>query len=418
MLGLGLSILPAAGGAGGLPTLDLDFLTGALDPRITFTRASTGTYFGSDGLLKTAAVGEPRFDHDPATLQPRGLLIEWSRTNLLLWSEEFSNAVWTKQGSTITADATSTPLGMADDLIENAETLTHGANQAINVVSGTAYTFSIFAKAKGRSLIRVGASNLNSYAVFDLAAGTVQHTDAGITARIQALGGGVYRCSVTQTATATATYNWLIRTQSSTSEWPGSGAYTGDGVSGVSVIGAQVEVGAFQSSYIPTTTAAVTRAVENAMITGTNFSSWFNASEGTIVAEFRADLVGSSANYGIFGVQTTGYSNGIHLFAGSGVAPVLSVQASSAEQAYISAPTLFTRSAINRIAAAYKADDFARSANGGTVGTDTSGLVPTGLTTAYIGTPSSPLTQLYGHIRRLRYWPTRLSNARLQELTA
>jgi len=65
------------------PTLNLDFAnTKRLDPRITFTRTTTGTYVGSDGLIKTAAIDEARFDHDPATGESLGLLIEESRTNL------------------------------------------------------------------------------------------------------------------------------------------------------------------------------------------------------------------------------------------------------------------------------------------------------------------------------------------------
>jgi len=64
------------------PSLDLRFaLAKKLDPRITFTRASSGTYFGPDGLMRTAGVNEPRFDHDPITGQSLGLLIEERRTN-------------------------------------------------------------------------------------------------------------------------------------------------------------------------------------------------------------------------------------------------------------------------------------------------------------------------------------------------
>ena len=92
------------------PTLDLAFAaTKALDPRITFTRASTGTYVGSNGTLRTAGINEARFDHSPLTLESLGLLVEEARTNLLLRSEEFDNASWTKTRSSVTANAITAP---------------------------------------------------------------------------------------------------------------------------------------------------------------------------------------------------------------------------------------------------------------------------------------------------------------------
>ena len=71
------------------PTLDLNFArVKTLDPRITFTRSSGGSYVGADGLIKYAGVNEARFDHDPATGESLGFLVETTRTNLLSWSEE------------------------------------------------------------------------------------------------------------------------------------------------------------------------------------------------------------------------------------------------------------------------------------------------------------------------------------------
>ena len=93
-----------AGSGGGLPagsTLNLDFMTpGTLDPRITFTRASTGTYFDSAGTMQTAAINAPRWDYDPVTLQSRGLLLEDQRTNLLL-----NSATLGTQSVAVTAQA-------------------------------------------------------------------------------------------------------------------------------------------------------------------------------------------------------------------------------------------------------------------------------------------------------------------------
>jgi hypothetical protein len=80
-------------------SLDLNFLSGVLDSRISFTRASTATYFDQNGVMQTAAANQPRFDRAPAIVDsasapyvypPLGLLIEESRTNLLLNSATLS----------------------------------------------------------------------------------------------------------------------------------------------------------------------------------------------------------------------------------------------------------------------------------------------------------------------------------------
>jgi len=81
-------------------SLNLDFTaSNTLDSRITFTRATTATYFNSSGVLSTAASGEARFDYNPTTLAARGLLIEEQRTNSELYSEDFANAHWQKKPS-------------------------------------------------------------------------------------------------------------------------------------------------------------------------------------------------------------------------------------------------------------------------------------------------------------------------------
>ena len=386
-----------------------------LSEMLTFTRAGTATYFGSDGLMKTAAADQPRFDYDPVTLQPRGALIEGARTNLLTYSGGFDNAVWAKSNATVVVDATNTPIGLADDIIETTATGTHGVSQMVDVVSGTTYTMSVYAKAKGRSLLRMGAANISSYAVFDLNAGTVQHTDAGTTAQIEDIGGGVYRCSVTQTATATGAYNWILRTQSSTSEWPGSGTYTGDGVSGVSIIGAQLEAGTFASSYIPTTTAASTRAADRAEIGPSNTSAWLNKSEGTFGIDFTGFGEGSSC--GVLFVQKKSSSPRYQITYGlTGLISGAVVNDDSVvTHGGLSFGAAVPHGTEVRAAMAYKVGDVAGTRNGAvpTVGAPAS--IPSTIDTVLIGEANNE--RLFGHIRRLRYWPKRLTNALLQEAT-
>lgn len=100
-LGVSLNSITEAGVGGGVSIVN----NGVLAPFVTFTRASTGTYFDSAGVMRTAAVDEPRIDYDPATLELRGLLVEEQRTNLLLRSQEFDNVSWLVSTGTATKTA-------------------------------------------------------------------------------------------------------------------------------------------------------------------------------------------------------------------------------------------------------------------------------------------------------------------------
>jgi hypothetical protein len=110
------------------PSLNLDFANSqSVDPRITFTRASTATRVNANGLIEVVASNSPRIDFDPATQVCKGLLIEEQRTNLLTYSENFDNAAWGKQSVTVNANAAIAPDGTltADKLIESTTNAVH-----------------------------------------------------------------------------------------------------------------------------------------------------------------------------------------------------------------------------------------------------------------------------------------------------
>lgn len=200
------------------PTLNLNFLTKKLDPRITFTRGSTATYTDQFGNIATAAANVPRFDHDPITGECTGLLIEEERTNLLTYSDQFNDTVWVKSSLTISSNLAVSPDGTltADKIIENSSTpnTSHYAYQNWNITSGTTYTFSVYAKAAERTQLRITfnaagfPSNYNSF--FDLSNGTVL-VGSGY-ATIISVGNGWYRCSMTSTAAVTGSTSAAIYT--------------------------------------------------------------------------------------------------------------------------------------------------------------------------------------------------------------
>ena len=246
------------------PSLNLNFSNSqAVDPRITFTRASTATRTNAKGLLESVASGTPRIDFDPVTLACKGLLIEEARTNLLTYSEQFDNAAWGKTRSSVTANATAAPDGTvtADKLVEAVGTATdYYLAQGTTVVSGTAYTFAVYAKAAERSQVTLwlpaAGFGTIAAAIFTLSGnGTAAQETGSSTNSIAALGNGWYRCAITSTATTSVGTAFLIRTALA-----GTSFYNGDGTSGLYLWGAQLEAGAFPTSYQPSTETWTGRA--------------------------------------------------------------------------------------------------------------------------------------------------------------
>jgi hypothetical protein len=359
-----------------------------------------------------------RFDHNPTTFESLGLLIEEQRTNLLTYSEQFDNASWTKGDSSITANTVVAPNGTltGDKLVENTSNANHIVAQSFSFVSGTTYTLSVYAKAAERTLARLSlpsAVTTDAIAAFNLATGAVSSTGTGVTsALVTSVGGGWFRCSITVTATNSATGNvtvWLLNPSS---------PYTGDGYSGIYIWGAQLEAGAFPTSYVATVASQVTRVADAASMTGTNFSSWYNQAEGTLYAEHQK--FGTTTFQRVAGMSDGGFDNRIAIGYGSGspnnLLTIVSVGAVTQAQL-----TLVSPSATNinyKAALAYAVNDFASVANAGTVQTDTSGTIPV-VSRLNIGvgdnTSANPLN---GHIRKLSYYPIRCTNAQLQALTS
>jgi hypothetical protein len=264
------------------PSLSLNFARSKkLDPRITFTRTSSATYVGEDGLIKIAPANAARFDHDPVTGESLGLLVEEQRTNLFLQSEDFSTG-WGTLRASVTTNIIAAPDGSftADKLTEDTTpSSTHLLTQGFVYTSGVTYTATFFVKAGERSQFQIRASTQATFpgdAIFNLSTGTA--TSLNGTSSIVPIENGWYRCSVTAAATANGTTGTGVYLRDGVSI-----SYNGDGTSGIYIWGAQLEQASFPTSYIPTTSSTVTRTADNASITGTNFSSWYRQDQGSIL---------------------------------------------------------------------------------------------------------------------------------------
>ena len=177
---------------------------------------------------------------------------------------------------------------------------------------------------------------------------------------------------------------------------------------------AQLEAGAFATSYIPTTTTALTRNADVATMTGTNFSSWYNATEGTIQAEV-INKVGTGGNYYYY-ISDGTTSNAMYGFAAfnnGSVRPLYVYTLGVAQATLVSSVNCI---GTYKLAASYKANSFAESVKKTTPTTDLAGTVPT-VTQLNIGCAPTA-GQLNGHVAKLNYYSTQLTLAQLQAITA
>jgi hypothetical protein len=405
-----------------VPSLDLRFadnksLTDAVTGAslVTFTRASSGTYTDSAGVLQTAATDVPRFDHDPTTGESLGLLVEEQRTNLLLQSEDFSTT-WTTRDATVSTNQVTAPDGAttADKIIETATNGEHHTKQdTASQVAGT-YSASIFAKAGERDVIQfVGTGPLGVFrANFDLTNGVIGSADSALNARITSFPNGWYRCNITATSTTTGALRaqWNIVTSPTAARVE---SYLGDVTKGLYLWGAQLEAGASPTSYIPTTTATVTRSADVASITGSAFSGWYRQDEGTVFAEFvprtfaqACGLLSLDDGTTSERLQTRLSTNGNGAFV---VADGGSVQANFST---VASTSLNTK---GRLATSFAVNSFKASLNGGSVASDTSGTLPT-VAQAVIGNAVGAFI-FNGPISRIAFWPREFPESTLQTIT-
>jgi hypothetical protein len=400
--------------ADNVPSLDLRFatdktLTARRGPTPVFTRGSSGTFVGSNGLIQPALFNQPRFDHDPVTGVCRGLLIEEGRTNLVTYSEDLALAFTTERAS-IDPNIATAPDGAttADKLVEDTTaTNNHRLTRQFNL-SAIPYTFSVFAKASERSWIRMtlfdGTTSRQVW--FNVSAGTIG-TQSGATGQIASFGNGWWRCSITATGLAfvSSQANIALATADNII------AYTGDGTSGIFLWGAQLEAGSFATSYIPTTTGSLARSADVCNITGGDFNNFYNQSEGTMLTNAFTPASGDRT---VLAADDNTANEMIRLRT-EGTNPFFKVTDGGSELVAIDAGTVSANTSFKLIGA-YKLDDFASSINGGAAVTDTSGTIPT-VDRMRIGAGQGGNT-MCGCVASLRYYKKRLPNAKLAQLTA
>ena len=352
--------------------------------------------------LQTAPINAPRFDFNPTTGESLGLLIEQSSTNLELYSQSFDNAYWNKANSTITTTANIAPDGtqtMQLFVPNNGATIGAATNlyRSVTLAAGS-ITLSVYAKAKELTTFTLqdGSGNGGN---FNLSTVTPINVGTGV-ATITSVGNGVYRCVAT-IASAGANPNWFFYAT----------AGTANGYNGIYIWGAQLEALAFPTSYIATTSAQVTRASDNASMTGTNFSSWYNnGAQGTFYSDLNFI---NNVNAYVVGFSSSFYTSPLRTFGGTqwemfdGVSDKIFNSGS---------PT--TTNTNYKVAVSWaNGATSSLCQNGSVIGTVTPAGYFTGFTGITIGAQPNSATITSIRIKKLAYYPINFTNAQNQALT-
>lgn len=357
----------------------------------SFSRASTGFYTGFDGSLTSAASGVPRIDYDPVTRERRGLLIEGSATNLLLRSQELATSPWISSVP-ITADQIAAPDGTTTaDLFTASGSAAPSHYQVATVTASTKYTYSAWVR-----LGTLAAADFN-LAFRDDTAGTFIVADLAPSVTPTSTGWTQVSYTLTTPAGCTALRVYPFRH---------SGAPSGT----FYIWGAQLESGGSASSYIQTTSAAAARATDSLIC---NLSGWGISTTGTLFCEFylaapnnaggnavAVELYASTAD--VIQIARNVGGNGAVLAASGGVVQMATTTGMT-----------WPAGGVARAAIGWAAGDAAWSWQGAIAGSNG----------AYTATALMTLLRIItfatsGYVRRVAYWPRRLTNAELQALTA
>ena len=353
------------------PSLKLDFANArALDPRITFTRESVATYVGSNGLIETVGNNEPRFDHDPTTGESLGLLIEESRTNFFENSETV--------GGTATGDFFRGK--EIHNKTVNINQLYFASDFAnYNIQAGDVYTLTGF--------IRAGSQTGNIL---------IRWIDA-----LNAPVSGVNNFSYTPTTDGEFVSFEFTFSQAFSGSC--NCALTGSSGDDADFAIMQLEKGFFPTSYIPTSGSTVTRQIETMSLSGSNFSSWNNQSEGTYIMSIK----NNSTN--ISGLPSPARTQSIFLFLGNGGHFTKNLT-SNVQMAQLPVNTTdYRKWAFYH----HGANGYGMCINGNT---PTESSQPIGTSdTSIIFNDIQGQTSFY--LKSLFYYPKRLTNAQLQALT-
>lgn len=392
-------------------------LPNTADGDFDFTRGSTATRVNKDGLIETVSANVPRLNYNfiDGVVQPDPhLLLEPTSTNLLQRSEDYANGYWLKARVGSNATGFTAPDGSNNaTYFEQASGQTTAAvifKSAFTSASSGVYTFSIWAKKAEKRYLKL-QTRVNSATyrtVFDLQDGVITYDSGNENAKIEEYPNGWYRLSVQRTSTTTddiVVYYYLNDSAGASDTVTDSG--------GVYIWGSQVEKNDYITSYIPTTTAQVTRATE--VCNGAGTANDFNDSEGVLYANIAA--LANDLTYRVFGLSDGSTSNRIIFYYNPNSNNIeLFISSGGASQTTLSS-TLSDIKLFQKVAVKYKSNDIGLWINGFEVGTDTNATMPSGLN-KFAFDNSTGAQNFYGKTKEIGVYDAVLTDAELEALTS
>ena len=399
------------------PVLDLNFAASkTLDRRITFTRDGQGTYVGKDGLVKYATNNTPRFDHDPATGESLGLLIEKSRTNILGLTSNLAGdggTNWDGVGGSISANQTTAPDGTttAASFTAAAGNAEHSVVFSELVPTGDSAA-SVWVKTNTYSIVSFSLyGEANSLVSYNLSTATVYNQGSNVSrATITEYPNGWYRISATMNCTVSSSRVYRL--------YASTGNFNAGGTESFYYWGPQVETGGFETSYIPTyvSNTSVTRGDDSAVIKGTNFTDWYNQSEGTFLVESTSQPAKSRK---FFNMDDNADGTGLYEMIEMANQQTDKVNIFTYDGQVTQSDIRVTPATTGRFKAAARVkQNDVQIAVDGTLGTaDTSASQPSNLDRMIIGNYSSGDYTADAPIARIAYYNKALVDAQLKSLT-
>jgi len=396
-----IAMIPSAYKAGKLYSVLPTNGNGDLD----VARASSATRVNQDGLIELMANNVPRLDYSDGSCP--SLLLEPQSTNLITYSEDFSNVAWTKTNATQTASQGVSPDGTnTATLITN--TGTNGYFQdTINFTANLEYTASAFLKSGTSDVFTMVYTPFMSEDIqveFNLSTQTVTNLiGVPVNSGIEDFGNGWYRCFITETKNAATNASFFRISLSGAS-----------GVTGY-IWGAQLEQQSSATSYIPTTGATVTRLQDEVSKTG--ISSLINSSEGVLYAEISA-LANDGTDRALSLSDGTTSNRVSFRYSSNNIVRALVAVGGSLVFDTTNTITVPDITEKIKICLKYKENDFALWINGVEVSTDNTGSIFSASTLdELIFTDGASGSTFFGNCKNIRVYTTALTDEELATLT-